>query len=252
MKQCATLTDRPPARRRAARLFALALTLLALALALPAGAAAIASPGAAAAAPRITSFTPEEGPVGSMVLLKGSGFSGTSRVWLGEAEARWTVYSDEEIMLTVPAGARSGQFRVSTPRGSAVSARMFSVTSLPFIRVTLPDGNKSYPQGAPLMVQWTVSSYVGYGEFALGVRSPDGTWYIGMLVPASGATSYLAGLSLNVPWGSGYKAIVAWRATAGSGAWTLFATSPGSFAVTGSSSALLTMRSSGFTSRWGI
>ena len=40
MKQCATLTDRPPARRRAFRLLALALTLLALALALPAGAAA--------------------------------------------------------------------------------------------------------------------------------------------------------------------------------------------------------------------
>ena len=231
MRQCATLTDRPDSRRGAFRLFGLVLVLLTVALALPAGAAA-ASPGAAAAAPRITSFTPEEGPVGSRVLLTGIGFSDTTRVWLGQAEARFAVYSDEEIVLTVPAGARSGPISVSTPRGRAVSARSFSVTSWPFIRVTLPDGNKSYPQGSPLMVQWTVSSNVGYGEFALGVRSPDGTWYIGMLVPASGAMSYLAGLSLNVPWGSGYKAIVAWRATAGSGAWTSFSTSPGSFTVT--------------------
>ena len=230
MKQSATPSGKPPARRRAARLFALALTLLALALALPAGAAA--SPGAAAA-PTITSFTPHTGPVGTVVLLMGSGFTGARRVTLGRAEAAFTVHSDESIVLTVPAGALSGPISVTTPEGSAVSAGSFSVTLPPMvITVTAPTGTGSYAQGSSLTVSWTVSSAVAEGEFALGVRSPTGGWQIGKLVPASGAASYAAGLTLDVHPGSGYKVMVAWRPVVGSGSWSAYATSPGSFAVT--------------------
>jgi len=231
MLQSATPSGKPAGRRRAFRLFALALVLLTLALALPAGAAA--SPGAAAAAPTIAGFTPHEGPVGTLVTVTGSGFSDALRVTLGRAEAAFTVRSDEVIVLTVPADARSGPISVTTPDGRAVSAESFTVTvPPPVITVTAPTGTGSYAQGSSLTVNWSVSSAVAEGEFALGVRSPAGGWNPGNLVPASGAASYAAGLTLDVPLGSGYRVMVAWRPDVGSGSWSANATSPGSFAVT--------------------
>jgi len=63
-------------------------------------------------------------------------------------------------------------------------------------------------------------------------RSAAGAWYIGDLVPAGASTSYSHDLTLSVPAGSGYQAIVSWRPTVGSGAWGSFGTQTGSFAVT--------------------
>jgi len=101
------------------------------------------------------------------------------------------------------------------------------------ITVTAPTGTSSYPAGADLPVSWTTSSAVSAGEFGVWARSPAGAWYIGKIVAASGLAAYSAPIGLDVPAGSGYQAIVAWRSMAGSGAWTVFGTSPGSFAVTG-------------------
>ncbi len=317
MKQSASLIGNPPARRRAFRLFALALTLLTLALALPAGAAAIASHGAGVIPPpTISGVRPIAGPVGTVVTLSGSGFSGATVVELVHAEAVFTVLSDTQIRLIVPAGARSGRIGVTTPAGSAVSAAWFTVgptlksftpasgpagtlvtltginftsttrvafndvratsvtvvspaqitavvpfaattgpisvssragssfsadpfivTAAPLITVTAPTGTGSYVRGSSLTVSWTIAPATAAGEFGLWARSPGGGLYIGKLVPASGAASYATSLTLDVPTGSGYQVIVAWRATAGSGAWTSFGTSPGSFAVTGSPAA---------------
>ena len=312
MKQSASLIGNPAARRRAFRLFALALTLLTLALALPAGAAAIASHGAdVIPPPTISGVRPIAGPVGTVVTLSGSGFSGATVVELVHAEAVFTVLSDAQIRLIVPAGARSGRIGVTTPAGSAVSAAWFTVgptlksftpasgpagtlvtltginftsttrvafndvratsvtvvspaqitavvpfaattgpisvssragssfsadpfivTAAPLITVTAPTGTGSYVRGSSLTVSWTIAPATAAGEFGLWARSPGGGLYIGKLVPASGAASYATSLTLDVPTGSGYQVIVAWRATAGSGAWTSFGTSPGSFAVT--------------------
>ena len=93
MLQSGTPSGKLAGRQRAARLFALALvlgalTLLSLALALPAGAAAFASPGIPAIPPpTISGFTPAAGPVGTVVTLTGSGFSGATVVELVHAEA---------------------------------------------------------------------------------------------------------------------------------------------------------------------
>jgi len=45
-------------------------------------------------------------------------------------------------------------------------------------------------------------------------------------------------VTLDVPAGSGYQAIVSWRPTAGSGSWTAFATQTGSFTVSAGSFAV--------------
>ncbi|MEI6452842.1 MAG: hypothetical protein WCP98_23220, partial [Actinomycetes bacterium] len=135
------------------------------------------------------------------------------------------------IVLTVPAGALSGPISVTTADGSAVSAGSFTVTlPAPVITVLSPTGTGSYAQGSRLTVIWTTSSAVYDGEFALGVRSPDGTWSIGNLARASGAASYGAGLTLDVHPGSGYTVMVAWRPR-GFAPWSAYATSSGSFAV---------------------
>ena len=241
MKQSAMLTDRPPARRGAARLLGLALVLLTLALALPAGAAAIASPGAAAVpAPTIASFTPHEGAVGTVVTLAGSGFSGATRVSLGRAAATFTVVSDAQITLTVPAGAGSGPISVSTPGGSTVSAESFTMTDPPVeILVWAPSGTHSYVQGSRLTVNWTTRDPLAFGEFGVGVAGPARGWICDGVMRAVGGprTSYSTDLTLDVPVGSGYKAMLAWRFPAGIGLWGAWATSPGSFAVTARSAA---------------
>ena len=90
------------------------------------------------------------------------------------------------------------------------------------------------PVGASLTVSWTTSpAATAGGELGVWARSAAGGWYIGKLVAASGAASYSTGVTLDVPVGGGYEAIVAWRATAGGGVWSSWGTSPGSFAVTG-------------------
>ena len=233
MKQSRMLTDRPPARRRAFRLFALALTLLTLALALPAGAAAFASQGAAVGpAPRIASFTPNEGVVGTVVTLAGSGFTDATRVTLGRVTAAFDVVSDAQITLTVPAGALSGPISVTTPGGSAVSAESFTVTAPRRldITVTAPTGTGSYAQGSVLTVSWETEDAVADGEFRLSL-SRQGIIVSNTFVPATGAASYTTGLKLDVPTGSGYGVLIAWRPVVGSGRWGSYATSPGSFTV---------------------
>ena len=49
---------------------------------------------------------------------------------------------------------------------------------------------------------------------------------------ASGGTSFRTSVALDVPAGTGYQAIVAWRPTAGSGSWVSFGTQTGAFTVT--------------------
>jgi len=232
MKQSASLIGNPAARRRAFRLFALALTLLTLALALPAGAAAFASQGAAVGpAPRIASFTPNEGVVGTVVTLAGSGFTDATRVTLGRVTAAFDVVSDAQITLTVPAGAGSGPISVSIPGGRAVSAESFRVTSAKLvITVTAPTGTGSYEQGSILTVSWETEDAVADGEFRLSL-SRQGIIVSNTFVPATGAASYTTGLKLDVPTGSGYGVLIAWRPVVGSGRWGSYATSPGSFTV---------------------
>ena len=95
------------------------------------------------------------------------------------------------------------------------------------LSVSAPTGSGSYVAGASLTVAWSTNRVTSSGEFGLWARSPAGSWYVGKLLRPSGASSYSTSLPLDVPVGSGYQAIVAWRATAGSGSWSLFGTSPG-------------------------
>jgi hypothetical protein len=79
-------------------------------------------------APRITSFTPTSGAVGTSVAINGANFTGTTAVkFNGIAATPFTVNSSVKITVLVPAGTSTGKISVTTPAGTATSAADFTV-----------------------------------------------------------------------------------------------------------------------------
>ena len=83
-------------------------------------------------APKVTSFTPASGPVGTVVTLTGTGFTGATKVAFHGTAALFSVSSAIRITATVPAGATSGTIAVTTAGGTGTSAASFTVTAPPF------------------------------------------------------------------------------------------------------------------------
>ena len=74
------------------------------------------------------SFSPTAGTVGTVVNLRGRGFTGTTAVRFGGVNApTFTVASDLEIWATVPAGALTGSIGLTTSLGTATSPSAFTV-----------------------------------------------------------------------------------------------------------------------------
>lgn len=78
--------------------------------------------------PVITGFSPPSGPVGSLVMISGSGLTGVTLVKFGSKSAAFTVNNDGQITATVPAGAKTGKISVTSPGGVATSKLKFTVT----------------------------------------------------------------------------------------------------------------------------
>jgi hypothetical protein len=78
--------------------------------------------------PKIKSFTPTSGPVGTLVSLTGTAFTGATKVQFNGVNAAFTVDSYKTITATVPAGATTGYITVVTPGGKAKSKMVFTVT----------------------------------------------------------------------------------------------------------------------------
>lgn len=87
------------------------------------------------AVPTVTSFSPASGPPGSSVTVLGSGLSSATRVTIGGTSAAYSVISDGELRVTVPAGAVSGPIQVTSPGGVATSTSSFTVEGARPIRV---------------------------------------------------------------------------------------------------------------------
>jgi uncharacterized protein DUF4082/IPT/TIG domain-containing protein len=80
-----------------------------------------------AAGPVINSFAPSGGSVRTVVIITGSGFTGTSTVSFNGTDARYRVDSDTQLRARVPGGATTGPVTVTTPVGTATSSGPFSV-----------------------------------------------------------------------------------------------------------------------------
>lgn len=78
--------------------------------------------------PTISSIAPTSGPIGTVVMINGTGLTQTTKVTFGGVNATtFTVNSDSKVSATVPTGAKTGKITVTTVGGLANSAT-FTVT----------------------------------------------------------------------------------------------------------------------------
>jgi hypothetical protein len=80
--------------------------------------------------PKINSFNPTNGPVGTNVTINGTNLIGATSVKFNNVSAPFTVNSDTEIVATVPAGATTGPITVLAGTDIAGSPTNFMVTIL--------------------------------------------------------------------------------------------------------------------------
>lgn len=110
-------------------------------------------------APALNDFTPGEGPVGSEVLLSGTGLLGTSSVWFNGVSATvFAVTGADQVRATVPAGATSGPVSVTTSGGTAITGNSFTVTGsvgmdLSIAGLYLTQSTQAYPASAVSLVK---------------------------------------------------------------------------------------------------
>ena len=76
----------------------------------------------------LTSFKPLTGRVGVTVTIRGTHFTGATSVTFNGKPASFTVDRPRRIKAIVPAGATTGPITVTTPGGTAISTRAFTVT----------------------------------------------------------------------------------------------------------------------------
>ncbi|MFQ5637076.1 MAG: DNRLRE domain-containing protein [bacterium] len=129
--------------------------------------------------PRVTSFSPTNGPPGTQVTISGTNFVSINQVaFNGASSDNFNVDSDTQIRATVPASATtgsvsvrnaagtavSGDFTVTTPAGSGSGTFTFSVIGDAFVRSTR--ATKNYGHSQELRVRKTSSSdYNTYLKF---------------------------------------------------------------------------------------
>lgn len=101
-------------------------------------AAAFTVDGPAPTSPAITSFTPAMGPVGTAVLVKGSGFTAGATAAFNGTPAEVAFLDASQLRATVPAGATTGPITVTTAGGAARSATSFTVQgTVPGVNLSL-------------------------------------------------------------------------------------------------------------------
>lgn len=80
--------------------------------------------------PVIISFNPISGPIGQVVVVTGSNFTGATDVTFnGVSAITFTVDADSQITVTVPAGATTGKIAVTTAIGTGTSTDDFTITA---------------------------------------------------------------------------------------------------------------------------
>ena len=80
--------------------------------------------------PTLDSFSPTSGPVGTPVVITGTGLLQTTKVTFNRvAVTTFTINSDTQVTADVPTGATTGKIAITTRGGTATSTRSFAVGS---------------------------------------------------------------------------------------------------------------------------
>lgn len=81
--------------------------------------------------PEITGFTPDNGTVGSEVVITGNNFISITEVLIGGVSAGFTIDSANQITAVIPSGAQNGAISISARVGAVASGSAFTVIRLP-------------------------------------------------------------------------------------------------------------------------
>ena len=157
-----------------------------------------------AAAPKATGFAPTSGPVGTTVVITGTGFTGATSVQFAGKEAQYTVNSATQITATVPTSTLTGKIRIATPTGAVQSATSFTVTEALAPTTTGFSPTSGVP-GTTVVITGTGFTgatnvvFSGTREATFTVDSPtqitaivppsDSPYYIRIVTPAGTATT---------------------------------------------------------------
>lgn len=137
----------------------------------------------------ITGFTPSIGATGSVVVISGGDFTGTTSVkFNGTNAATFTVTAASQISATVQATATTGPISITTPNGTVTSSSNFVVSGqAPIITGFSPIGGKA---GDPVVISginFTTATNVTFnGVSASGTPTSD--TQIAVTVPAGATT----------------------------------------------------------------
>jgi hypothetical protein len=92
--------------------------------------ASAAAMGATYPQPLPTGFSPASGPPGTVITVTGSGFTGLTQVWIGNAhDAPLQVLNDSTVKVTVPADATTAHLGFINPQNSDFTPDNFTVTT---------------------------------------------------------------------------------------------------------------------------
>jgi hypothetical protein len=152
--------------------------------------------------PVVTSFTPNNGSVGTEVTLTGNSFVAINRVtFSGTPATSFTVDSETQIRATVPAGATTGKIGVRNSAGTGLSANDFIVTNMPVITSFTPSNG---PVGTEVTITGTNLTAITTVTFNGAVAANfivDSSTRIRAMVPA-GATTGKIGVTNSAGTGS--------------------------------------------------
>ncbi|HEX9123772.1 MAG TPA: IPT/TIG domain-containing protein [Actinomycetota bacterium] len=141
----------------------------------PAGTATSSKDFTVTGAPRITSFSPTSGPVGTSVTINGTNLTGATSVKFNGVSASFTLNSASKITAKVPSGATSGKISVTTAAGTATSSGTFTVTGT----LTYHARSITFSLRHSLVVTGTVSASDGYTACFADVRVKVQRWVSG-------------------------------------------------------------------------
>jgi hypothetical protein len=140
---------------------------------------------AQAAAPTISSFAPTSGPIGTKVVVKGTGFTGATLVTVDSVTAAFTLNSATQITATVPATA-SGAIAVKTAGGTGTSSTAFTVTPGALVSPTLVTPTAPVTvTGSGFDKYSSIDIYFDNTDVALGVSNGSGVVSATLTIPPS-------------------------------------------------------------------
>ncbi len=77
--------------------------------------------------PQITSFAPDSGSEGTLVVITGVSLTQTTSVTIGGVSASFVVVNDTTVNATVPTGATTGEISITTQGGTVATTTNFTV-----------------------------------------------------------------------------------------------------------------------------